>query len=172
MIRGPLPREAIRLAIDQAGGRGTVMDRDLFQRARLGFIIFCMSLTVFVRVRRSRSHILRPEDIAAEFPGDVRLLRSIPQTSVISRELWLLAPWGTWQYFRILDDRIIEIRSDGVPLTGFSGPAPADGGPGMNPGGSKGGCGCGSLVGSTAGCRGGCHDGGPTVDTPSDGGKR
>ena len=126
---GPLPREAIRQAIGQAATRGTVMDRDLFQRTRLGFILFCLNLTVFVRVRRSRSHILRPEDVAAEFALEVRQLRSIPLTNVVARELWLLAPWGTWQYFRIFDDRIIEIRSNGMPLTGFSDPSLGDGDP-------------------------------------------
>ncbi len=157
MIRGPLPHEAIRQAIDHAAGRGTVMDRDLFQRARLGFIIFCMNLTVFVRVRRSRSHVLRPEDLAAEFPADVRMLRGIPLTRVIARELWLLAPWGTWQYFRIFDDRIVEIRGDGIPFTGFTGPVADEGEP--DPGGRENV----SHEGSPAGCRGG--------DTSSDGGK-
>lgn len=129
MSRGPLPKEAIRQAIESAAGRGTVMERDLFQRARLGFILFCLSLTIFVRVRRSRSHILRPEDCADEFRLEVMQLRRIPLTPVISRELWILTPWGTWQYFRILDDQIVEIRSDGIPLTGVSDPLPGGSSP-------------------------------------------
>jgi hypothetical protein len=125
MTRGPLPNVAIRQAMEKAAKRGSVVDRDLFQRSRLGFILFCMNLTVFVRVRRCRSHILRPEDVAAEFGLDILQLRRIPLTGVVARELWLLAPWGTWQYFRVLDDRIIEMREDGVPLAGFSEPAPS-----------------------------------------------
>ena len=167
MIRGPLPHEAIRQARRLASERGTVMDRDLFQRARLGFIIFCMSLTVFVRIRRSRSHILRPEDLAAAFPADVRLLRNIPLTAVVARELWLLAPWGTWQYFRILDDRIIEIRSDGVPLSGFTGPGPADGSGAAKTGGNESRKPDMSQVGCTPGSPAGC----PAGDILPDGGK-
>ena len=125
MTRGPLPKEAIRQAIDNAARWGNVMDRDLFQRSRLGFILVCMNLTVFVRVRCCRSHILRPEDVSAEFGLDILQIRRIPLTVVVARELWLLAPWGSWQYFRILDDRIIEIREDGVPLTAFPDPSPA-----------------------------------------------
>jgi hypothetical protein len=47
---------------------------------------------------------------------DILRLRRIPLNGVNARELWLLTPWGTWQYFRILDDRVIEIRADGTPL--------------------------------------------------------
>lgn len=134
MTPGPLPKEAIRQAIANATGRGAVMDPELFRRSRLSFIIFCINLTVFVRVRRTRSHILRPEDCAAEYRLDILQLRRVPLTAVVARELWLLTPWGTWQYFRILDDRLIEIRGDGVPFPGFSDPSPCTGtSPGVPP---------------------------------------
>ena len=119
MTRGPLPTEAIRQAIKNAAGRGTVMDRDLLRESWLEFILFCLGLTVFVRVRRCRSHLMSPEDCAAECKQDILHLRRVPLTGVTARELWLLSPWGTWQYFRILDDRLIEIRADGtLVLTG------------------------------------------------------
>ena len=116
MTRGPLPTEAIRQAIKNAAGRGTVMDRDLLRESWLEFILFCPGLTVFVRVRRCRSHLMSPEDCAAECKQDILHLRRVPLTGVTTRELWLLSPWGTWQYFRILDDRLIEIRADGTPV--------------------------------------------------------
>lgn len=128
MTRGPLPAEAIRQAITNAAGRGAVMDQDLLKRSRLAFIIFCAALTVFVRVRRTRSHILRPEDCAKEYRLDILQLRRVPLTGVVARELWLLTPWGTWQYFRVLDDRLVEIRNDGVPLMDFLDQFPGAGG--------------------------------------------
>lgn len=116
MTRGPLPAEAIRQAIKNAAGRGTVMDRDLLWESRLEFILFCAGLTVFVRVRRTRSHLMSPEDFAAEYRIDILHIRRVPLTGVTAREIWLLSPWGTWQYFQILDDRVIEIRADGTPV--------------------------------------------------------
>jgi hypothetical protein len=116
MTRGPVPAEAIRKAMTIAGGRGIVLERDHFQRSRLGFFLFCPALTVFVAIRRTRSHLTGAEDCAAEFRTEILYLRRIPLTRVIARELWLLSPWGTWQYFRILDDRVIEIRNTGMPV--------------------------------------------------------
>jgi hypothetical protein len=116
MTRGPLPAVAIRQAIKNAAARGLVMDRDLHRESRVEFILFCARITVFVRVRRTPLHILSPDDCAAKFKVDLFWLRRVPLTSVIARELWLLSPWGTWQYFRVLDDRVIEIRADGIPF--------------------------------------------------------
>jgi hypothetical protein len=116
MTPGPEPREAIRQAIKNAATRGKVIHRDLLKEARFQFIIFCACLTIFVRVRRTRSHLMSPEDCAAEYRMDILRLRRVPLTVVVARDLWLLSPWGTWQYFRILDDRVIEIRADGTPL--------------------------------------------------------
>jgi len=116
MNPGPEPREAIRDAIKNALARGTGLDRDLLLEARFQFILFCAGLTVFVLVRRTRVHITSPEDCAAEYWRDILRLRRVPLTGVVARELWLLNPWGTWQYFRILDDRVIEIRADGTPM--------------------------------------------------------
>ena len=130
MTRGPLPIKAIRRAIENAAARGAVMDRDLFGRFRIGFILFCAMLTVFVRVRRSRSRLMSPEDCAAEYRIDVLILRRIPLTGVVARELWLLSPWGTWQYFRVLDDRLIEIRANGSPVLQEGSGAPGPLGPG------------------------------------------
>lgn len=71
---------------------------------------------IFVRIRRTPMHILCPEDCAAKYKADVHFLRRIPLTSVTGRELWLLTPWKTWEYFRVLDDRLVEIRADGMPI--------------------------------------------------------
>lgn len=116
MNPGPEPREAIREAITNAIVRGTGLDRDLLLEARFQFILFCTGLTVFVLVKRTRVRITSPEDCAAEYRRDILRLRRVPLTGVVARELWFLNPWGTWQYFRILDDRVIEIRADGTPM--------------------------------------------------------
>lgn len=116
MTRGPLPLVAIRQAEKSAAVRGTVMDPNLLKESRTDFVLFSDSLTVFVRIRRTPMHILSPEDCAAKYKADVHFLQRIPLTPVTARELWLLAPWNTWQYFRVFDDRLIEVRGDGAPI--------------------------------------------------------
>jgi len=126
MTRGPVPVIAIRQAVRQGAERGTILDRDQVRECRTDLFLFCAWITVFVRIRRSPRHILTPDDGCAAFKAEIHDLRHVPLTSVTARELWLLSPWGTWQYFRILDDRVIEIRRDGVPLLqgGTGEPAP------------------------------------------------
>ena len=74
------------------------MDRDLIREAQLQFILFCAGLTVFVLIRRTRSHLVSPEDCAAEYRLDILRLRRVPLNGATARELWLLTPWETWQY--------------------------------------------------------------------------
>jgi hypothetical protein len=132
MPRGPPPAVAIAEAIKNAAIRGATMDRDLLRESRLVFVLFAPLLTIFVQVRRSRHHLMSPEDCAREYRADIFRLRRIPLTGVAAREIWLLTPWDTWQYFRILDDRVIEIRADGTPMVQKAGPAPV-GVPGAAP---------------------------------------
>jgi hypothetical protein len=116
MTRGPLPVKAIGLAIKNAAGRGIVIRSGDLRLSRADFLLFSLYLTVFVRIRRERTHLMTPEDCAAAYRQDILLLRRVPLTAATAREIWLLSPWGTWQYFRVLNDRVIEIRADGTPV--------------------------------------------------------
>jgi hypothetical protein len=79
-------------------------------------MIFRETGTVFVRIKRVRSHISDPKDIERMFRDEILQLRRIPKTAVVSREIWVLSPWKTWQYFHVPDDRVVEIRCDGQPV--------------------------------------------------------
>ena len=116
MTRGPRPLMAIAVAKETACRRGVVLDRTVIQRSPGDFILFSASCTVFVRVRRIRTHISNPQEIARMFYEEIQLLRTVPETPVVSREIWVVSPWKTWQYFRISDDRIVEVRCDGQPV--------------------------------------------------------
>jgi hypothetical protein len=113
MTQGRVPAVAIQKAIKIAAGRGIVLERDIFERSCLGFILICPGYTTFVKIRRTRCRLASTEDCAAHYRRDILYLRQIPMTAVITRELWLFSPWGTWQYFQILDERVIEIRNTG-----------------------------------------------------------
>jgi hypothetical protein len=116
MTRGPLPKKAIDKAQDNAGKRGMVVRTEEMTESHHDFIIFGQACTIYIRIKRIRRHAASPEEIAEQFREDVRLIRFVPLTPVTAREIWTLSPWGCWQYFQILDDRIIEIHRDGTPV--------------------------------------------------------
>jgi hypothetical protein len=116
MTRGPQPLKAIAAAQEIAGRRGVVLDKTAIQRSHYDFILFIAGCTVFVRVRRIRTHISNPQEIERLFCEDIQQLRMVPNTPVVSREIWVVSPGKTWQYFQISDDRIVEVRGDGQPV--------------------------------------------------------
>ncbi|MCX6692319.1 MAG: hypothetical protein NTW33_09815 [Methanoregula sp.] len=93
-----------------------VFDAAEVQKSHYDFIIFGPGCTEFVRVKRIRTHVTDPQEIAKIFGEDVLQIRRVPKTPVVSREIWVLSPWNSWQYFLVLDARIIEIRRDGTPV--------------------------------------------------------
>lgn len=115
MTRGPQPLKAIACAKEIAGRQGQIMsDRTLLQ-SRYSFILFRKDRTVFVRVKRIRTHVSEPREINLLFHMDVLQLRMLPETPVTSREIWTLSPWNVWQFFVVKDDRLMEIRHQEPP---------------------------------------------------------
>jgi hypothetical protein len=72
--------------------------------------VFCAYVTVFVKVKRSRSNIRDLRDITAQYSREIM-------------QLWVLSPHGSWSYYRVYDDAIVEIRCDGTVITGSGGDA-------------------------------------------------
>ncbi len=102
-----------------------VLDAAGMVKSRFDFVLFTSLKVIFVRVKRSHSRILATGEVAVLYRGDVAEIRKIPLTSVVSRELWILLPWGAWQYFSIGDDTITEIFEDSGKNTGTQGILPA-----------------------------------------------
>jgi len=116
MTRGPRPRKAIEEAEKIAARRGQVLDVSRQRGFLCDLLLFPGPRVVFIRVGRSRTHACEPWEIERQFRGAIRELRAVPHGAATCREIHLLAPWGAWQYFRISDDGIIEVRSDGTPV--------------------------------------------------------
>ena len=109
MTRGRHPRKACREACRSAAQRGQVLDAAGSAGRVYDFILFSGQQVVFVRVKRCHSRIGTKEDTRVLFSSESAGLRTVPLTAVVSREIWVLLPWGTWQYFLIGDDHIREI---------------------------------------------------------------
>ena len=92
MTRGAQPLMAIAVAQEIARQRGVVLDKTVIQRSHYNFVLFTVSCTVFVRVRRIRTHIGNPLEIARMFTEEIQQLRSVPNTPVVSREIWVVSP--------------------------------------------------------------------------------
>ena len=72
---------AIAVAKEHAGRTGVVLDRTVLQRSPGDFILFSSGCTVFVRVRRIRTHISNPQEIARMFNGEIRAAPNGPGNS-------------------------------------------------------------------------------------------
>ena len=84
------------------------------------FVIFSRFCTWFIKVHRTRSNLSELWDILQLCTADIHDFRMMPESAVSARELWVLAPHGTWQFFRITADAVTEIRSDGSAMPGTS----------------------------------------------------
>jgi hypothetical protein len=116
MSRGPQPVKAREAALPIAGKRGLVQ---CYQHRRGNICdvsIMSPGLVSFVCVMRLVRLSSTPEDILHDFSSVIGHLRFIASSPAISRELWLRTPHGAWRFFRILDDSIIDLGPDGLPL--------------------------------------------------------
>jgi len=114
MSRGRPPRQATREALGIAEKFGVPTDISAAKGVLGDLAIFCRNMTIFVKVKRTRSYISDRQEVFIKFRKEILTLLKIPQTGVVLRELWVRSPRGSWQYFRILDDNILEIRC-GIP---------------------------------------------------------
>jgi hypothetical protein len=77
-------------------------------------MIYVTGFIIFVGVKRMHARVDGPAGAAREARVLIRELRDLPGNDVAILELWILSSHATWQHFRILPDRIIEIRPDGT----------------------------------------------------------
>jgi hypothetical protein len=122
MSRGPQPLEAQEESQSIAERRGHLQRYQHRKGNICDFTIMCPGIVCFVCAMRLVKLSSMPEDILhdyAEVIGDLRFIASSP---AISRELWLRSPRGAWRFFRILNDGIIELDKDGMPLANGAGP--------------------------------------------------
>jgi hypothetical protein len=57
------------------------------------------------------------KEIARDLAAVIDEIRLIASSREISRELWLCSPRYAYRFFRILDDRLVELARDGSLLT-------------------------------------------------------
>lgn len=118
MTRGRPPVKAVKEAIEMAKSLGLVWEVPKNTGLPFDFVIFTGPCTWFIKVRRTRSNLSELQDILHLCNADIRHIRTMPDSAVSAQGLWVLAPHGTWQFFRITADAITEIRIDGSAMPG------------------------------------------------------
>ena len=116
MTRGPRAKKAIEVAKRIAAERGDVLEIFPVPGLPADFIIFARDRVIFVLVKRTRRHLPDAAWIALDYAQELNRIQRMPPCLVVSGELWVIAPWGTVQYFRIIPGPVVEVRRDGLPL--------------------------------------------------------
>jgi hypothetical protein len=120
----PRPRRALPDALPIAHRRGTVQLAESGPDNLFNFTIVSPGLTTFVRVRFMPRILAAVEEILAEFRDAIQRLRAIAASLQVSRELWLRSKHGTWRFFRVTADGLLELDEHGQVLAG-TGPVAA-----------------------------------------------
>ena len=128
MTRGRPARRATGEALPVARLRGGVLEIPEASGLPFEFEIFCPSTIVYVKVKRVRTMIREIPELEHEHGPVIRQLRAVPESLARTLEIWILSSHKKFQFFRVLPDRVTEVRSDGSIISG-SGP-----GSGASPG--------------------------------------
>lgn len=118
MSRGPPSYRALADAIPVAHQRGTIQMAGRGPEKRYDFAIVSVLTVVFVRVSFCARIHAPAEELAGDFKDSLDRLCLITKHESISRELWLRSRHGTWRFFQLVAECLVELGRDGQPLAG------------------------------------------------------
>jgi hypothetical protein len=67
-----------------------------------------------VKVKRSQTSFTYVLEILQRYQREIASLHTMALTSILAREFWVRSQNGTWQFFQIRCDSVLEIRADGL----------------------------------------------------------
>jgi len=121
MSRGPRPHRALADAIPIAKARGFVQ-LALSGPERIFDIAIISKIPVtFTRVMFAPEILAITRKLADDFKEEIAQLRIIARNRAITVELWLRSKDGTWRFFLVTPDALVEIDREGKPLLPGSG---------------------------------------------------
>jgi len=115
MSRGRPPYQALKEAKAIALRQGKLCENTRGRGVLYDFAIHLALVLIYVRVRRIKREADTLEEILVACEADIARIRRVPPTAGLVRELWVRSPKGTWRFFIILDDRIVEIPAESLP---------------------------------------------------------
>lgn len=114
MSRGRRPLNALNEAVGIAEKRGNVERVTGRRHNAFDFLIIEDFRVVFVKVKRSQTSFTYPLEILYKYQREVASLHRVALTRATAREFWCRAPDGSWQFFLVRHDSVVEIRADGM----------------------------------------------------------
>lgn len=117
MRRGPPSRRALAEAIPIAQRRGTIQIARHGPENLYDFTIVSGIPVAFVRVTSCTCIHVPVAELAMEFQDRLLQLRMVTRHDAISRELWVRSRHGTWRFFRLAGERLVELDRAGQTLT-------------------------------------------------------
>jgi hypothetical protein len=116
MSRGRPPLTGIELALPIAQARGRVMEIVQNGDTPAMFVIVADGKVFFVYIRRADPFRVSPAEMEAENREALAVIRSLPASADIIRELWPYSKYGSLRFFRVEDSCLLELGRDGRPL--------------------------------------------------------
>jgi hypothetical protein len=113
MTRGRPVTKALDDALPVARARGDVMKFCPETESACDMMIRTSVHLVFIRIKRVCKIRCTKEEIGAELQEWLILLRSFPVSESILCELWVYTKQGSWRYFRVGSNGLVEIGRDG-----------------------------------------------------------
>jgi hypothetical protein len=118
MSRGPRANQTLADAIAIAKIRGTVQMAEPGPEMQYDFTITGSKPSAFVSVKYTEHILMLLAEISRECDEKIRRLRLVAQDTAVSCELWLRSRYGTWRFFRVFAEGIVEIGRVGKVIGG------------------------------------------------------
>lgn len=117
MSKGRPATRGIDDAVAIARKRGCVMRIAYGLDSTCDFLIRTVAYIVFAKIRRMDRITATLSEVGHEFRDIIEELRLFPDSKQILIELWIYSKHGTYRYFRVMENGLVEIAADGAPVT-------------------------------------------------------
>ena len=116
MSRGPRPHRALAEAIPIAQVRGVIQMSGLGPERVFDIAIISKVPVAFARVMFAPEILATIQQLAVDFKEEIAQLRIIARDAAITAELWLRSKHGTWRFFLVTPNSLVEIDRGGNRL--------------------------------------------------------
>jgi hypothetical protein len=116
MSRGPRPHRALAEAVPIAKARGIVQLAQGGPERVFDIAIVSKVPVAFARVMFAPEILATIQQLADEFKEEIAELRVIARDKAITAELWLRSKHGTWRFFLVTPNSLVEIDRGGKRL--------------------------------------------------------
>jgi hypothetical protein len=116
MSRGPRPYRALAEAIPIAKARGIVQLAMSGPERVFDIAIVSKVPVTFARVMFAPAILATTRQLAEDFKEEIAQLRIIARDAAITAELWIRSKHGTWRFFLVTPNSLVEIDREGKRL--------------------------------------------------------